>query len=113
MLLTGQEYASVDELNIHDRESFFVKLTARNYLNHTIHLHSDGITIKLEPVIPGTVRDGIIQGVDLSYQVHNDSIGCHWDGFGRSRTDGTFTDILEGKYYCYHLSLVECQYRIF
>ena len=85
--ITGQNYGSVDEIEIEDREAFFANVTSTNALNFTIHMHSDGITVKLEPVLPGTVRDGIIPGIDLSFQANNHTIGCHWNGFGNNQND--------------------------
>ena len=69
-------------MEIQDGQSFFVVVTATNLLNYTYSLRSDGVTIKLEPPLPGIVRDGDLVGVDLAYQTSLHKLSANWDGFG-------------------------------
>ena len=69
-------------------------VTATNLLNYTYSLHSDGVSIKLEPPPPGIVRDGDIVGVDLNYQTSLHKLSANWDGFGGNWED---TDTPHGK----------------
>jgi hypothetical protein len=45
-------------------------------------IHSNGVTVQLEPILPGTVRDGNLIGIDLAFQTDTTSISANWDGFG-------------------------------
>ena len=57
-------------------------------------VRSNGITVKVEPLIPGVVRDGPIIGYSLNFQPETTSLSANWDGFGAEygniRADGTF-----------------------
>lgn len=81
-MFTAARSAGVSEIEITDGESFFTVVTATNLLGYTYSLRSDGITIKLEPPLPGVVRDGDMVGVDLGYQASLHKLSANWDGFG-------------------------------
>eukprot|EP00058_Branchiostoma_floridae_P003025 XP_002588513.1 hypothetical protein BRAFLDRAFT_79466 [Branchiostoma floridae] len=49
----GQTSGNNDELQMHDGETFFVAVRATNEMNFTYTVRSDGITVMLEPLIPG------------------------------------------------------------
>ena len=53
-----------------------------NKLGYPVIISSNGITIELEPLIPGTVKDGDIVGMDLKYQESLSVLSANWDGFG-------------------------------
>ena len=65
-----------------DGNSIFVVVRATNMLGYVQTLRSDGITVKLEPMVAGNVRDGDIIGVDLNYQPSVSTLSANWDGFG-------------------------------
>ena len=74
--------AEADELHVKDGDSIFVVVRATNKLGYVQTIRSDGITVKLEPMVPGNVRDGDIIGIDLNYQPSLTSLSANWDGFG-------------------------------
>ena len=79
--------AAADELPLKDGESYFVVVRATNKLGYVHTIHSDGVTVKLEPLLPGNVRDGDITGKDLNYQPSVTSLSANWDGFGQPQED--------------------------
>ena len=79
------KFAEEDELNMHDGDSFFVELSVTNMLGFTYSVRSDGATIQLEPLIPGQVYDGLVTGVDLSFQSSTTTLSANWDGFGSDK----------------------------
>ena len=70
-----------------DGESYFVVVRATNKLGYVHTIHSNGVTVQLEPLLPGNVRDGDIFGKDLNFQQSITSISANWDGFGLARDD--------------------------
>ena len=83
----GARKAEADELGVKDGESYFVVLRVTNKLGFIYTVHSNGVTVKLEPLLPGNVRDGDIVGTDLNYQPSVTSLSANWDGFGQSKHD--------------------------
>ena len=81
---------------MHDGDSFFIELRVTNALGYSYSLHSDGLTIQLEPLIPGQVRDGSVIGVDLNFQPSTDTLSANWDGFGSDKDPQTFSDYISG-----------------
>ena len=79
--------AEADELALKDGESYFVILRVTNKLGFVYTVHSDGVTVKLEPLLPGNVRDGGIVGTDLNYQPSITSLSANWDGFCKPKQD--------------------------
>ncbi|KAI0215917.1 hypothetical protein LSAT2_032052 [Lamellibrachia satsuma] len=80
-------HAEADELALKDGESYFVVLRVTNKLGFVYTVHSNGVTVKLEPLLPGNVRDGDIVGTDLNYQPSVTSLSANWDGFGKPKND--------------------------
>ncbi|XP_077996021.1 uncharacterized protein LOC144449367 [Glandiceps talaboti] len=74
-----------DELDMSDGESYYLVVRATNKLGYSYSLRSDGITIQKEPLLPGHVRDGDIQGYDINYQESITSLSGNWDNFGVNR----------------------------
>ena len=66
-----------------DGETYYTVVRATNALNLAITIRSDGITIKRDPLIPGQVYDGPLEGFDLTYQKETDTISASWSGFGQ------------------------------
>ncbi|KAI0235602.1 hypothetical protein LSAT2_013879 [Lamellibrachia satsuma] len=81
--------AEADELSLKDGESYFVVLRVTNKLGFVYTVHSNGVTVKLEPLLPGNVRDGDIVGTDLNYQPSVTSLSANWDGFGKPKNDNS------------------------
>lgn len=95
--LSERSSATLDELKLVDRESYFVVLKVTNDLGYVTMLHSNGVTVKLEPLLPGIVRDGEIPGIDLQYQTSKETLSANWDSFGITRKDGSFEESMYGK----------------
>ena len=87
----GTSRAEADELRLTDGESYYAIVRATNQLGFVHTVHSDGITVQLEPLLPGTVRDGDIVGEDLDYQMSVTSLSASWEGFGQPKDDDTDT----------------------
>eukprot|EP00058_Branchiostoma_floridae_P003027 XP_002588515.1 hypothetical protein BRAFLDRAFT_79470 [Branchiostoma floridae] len=83
----GQTYGNNNELKMHDGQTFFVAVRATNEMDFTYTVRSDGITVMLEPLIPGEVRDGDIVGYDLNFQPSVTSLSANWDRFGKLEED--------------------------
>ena len=86
--------AEADELQLVDGKNYFVTIRVTNLLGHTYSLRSNGVTVQVEPLVPGVVRDGDIVGVDLSYQPSLSELSANWDKFGNDfhiETEGKFT----------------------
>ncbi|XP_035700080.1 uncharacterized protein LOC118432563 [Branchiostoma floridae] len=84
----GQTYGNNDELEMKDGETFFIAVKATNMMDFTYTVRSDGITVMLEPLIPGEVRDGDIIGYDLNFQPSVTSLSANWDSFGEGSQQG-------------------------
>ncbi|XP_035697583.1 uncharacterized protein LOC118430698 [Branchiostoma floridae] len=84
---SGQTYGNNNELKMHDGQTFFVAVRATNEMDFTYTVRSDGITVMLEPLIPGEVRDGDIVGYDLNFQPSVTSLSANWDRFGKLEED--------------------------
>ena len=97
--------AEADELPLTDGESYFVVVRATNKLGYVNTIHSDGVTVQVEPLLPGNVRDGDLVGKDLNYQQSITSISANWDAFGQSRgKKHRSVDIPVCKPYCHYAS---------
>ena len=97
MFPTDNTYAEEDGVTMLDGDSFFVELQVTNALGYSYTIHSDGVTIQLEPLIPGQVRDGSIIALDLNFQSSTDSLSASWDGFGSDKNPQTFSDYTSGE----------------
>ena len=83
----GSTKADADELQLHDAKTYFTTVWATNVLGYTRVLRSDGVTVQVEPLLPGLVRDGPITGFDLMFQPSLSELSANWDGFGNERTN--------------------------
>ncbi|XP_066299088.1 uncharacterized protein [Branchiostoma lanceolatum] len=82
-LSPGADTATSDEFDLHDGETYYTVVRATNQLGYSYSVRSDGVTVKLEPLVPGVVRDGPIIGFDLSHQQSVTSLSANWDSFGK------------------------------
>ncbi|XP_019624877.1 PREDICTED: uncharacterized protein LOC109470382 isoform X2 [Branchiostoma belcheri] len=82
-LSPGADRATLDEFNLLDGETYYTVVRATNQLGYSYSVRSDGVTVKLEPLVPGVVWDGPIIGFDLSYQQSVTTLSANWDSFGK------------------------------
>ena len=82
-LFADVRMAEADELQLTDGETYFVTVRTTNQLGYTYSTRSDGITVQVEPLLPGVVRDGHITGFDLNYQPSVTTLSGNWDWFGK------------------------------
>ena len=87
-ITSGQTYGVVDGIQLTDGETYFVTVRGVNMLDYPVTVRSSGVTIDLEPLLPGVVKDGDVIGIDLKYQVSITSLAANWDGFGADQDDG-------------------------
>ncbi|XP_078573994.1 uncharacterized protein LOC144860567 isoform X3 [Branchiostoma floridae x Branchiostoma japonicum] len=79
----GADSATSDEFDLRDGETYYTVVRATNQLGYSYSTRSDGVTVRLEPLVPGVVRDGPIIGFDLSHQQSVTSLSANWDSFGK------------------------------
>ncbi|XP_035698714.1 uncharacterized protein LOC118431579 [Branchiostoma floridae] len=79
----GTDSATSDEFDLRDGETYYTVVRATNQLGYSYSTRSDGVTVRLEPLVPGVVRDGPIIGFDLSHQQSVTSLSANWDSFGK------------------------------
>ncbi|CAH1239174.1 HEG1 [Branchiostoma lanceolatum] len=101
----GQTSGNNNELQMHDGETFFVAVRATNEMDFTYTVRSDGITVMLEPLIPGEVRDGGIVGYDLNLQPSITTLSANWDSFGDRRHQGQHDEDKEQAIEYYEVAL--------
>ncbi|XP_078616233.1 uncharacterized protein LOC144884654 [Branchiostoma floridae x Branchiostoma japonicum] len=101
----GQTSGNNDELQMRDGETFFVAVRATNEMDFTYTVRSDGITVMLEPLIPGEVRDGGIVGYDLNFQPSITTLSANWDSFGDRRQQGQLDEDKEQTVEYYEVAL--------
>ena len=94
--MAGTTEGEADELNLKDGETYYFIIRAMNKLGHVFSHYSNGITVKLEPLLPGNVRDGDVVGFDLNYQPSTTSLSASWDGFGYDMNEEQ-EDIFNGQ----------------
>lgn len=73
-----------DILNLTNGRTYINIIKTVDALNRTRISRSDGIAVKIEPPIPGTVRDG--EADDLDYQESIQVLSVNWDPFGNDKS---------------------------
>lgn len=79
--LAGLTNGTYFGLNAKDGDTFFNLVRVTTALNLTYVFRSRGVAIKLQPIIPGVVRDGRVRGHDLQLQHSATTLSANWDGF--------------------------------
>ncbi|XP_078697384.1 uncharacterized protein LOC144925295 [Branchiostoma floridae x Branchiostoma belcheri] len=102
---SGQTSGNNDELHMQDGETFFSAVRATNEMDFTYTVRSDGITVTLEPLIPGEVRDGGVVGYDLNLQPSITTLSANWDSFGDRRQQGQLDEDKEQTVEYYEVAL--------
>ncbi|XP_046568758.1 uncharacterized protein LOC124277142 [Haliotis rubra] len=69
-----------DELTLENMKTYRVIVRTTDALNRTMIGRSDGVMVKIQPPVPGNVRDGIAS--DINYQLPTNYLAANWDPFG-------------------------------
>lgn len=76
-----------DELLLENGMKYFVTVKTVDFLDRVKITRSNGITVRIQPPMPGLVRDG--SDKDINYQFSTTEIAANWDEFGDSTNDPT------------------------
>ena len=70
-----------DKLNLKNNVLYIIKVKITDALNRTKIGKSDGVTVRIQPPVFGTVRDGL-GSKDIDYQFSYTQLSANWDSFG-------------------------------
>jgi hypothetical protein len=74
--------AITEEVSLRSGERYNAVLLVKNALGEVAVGRSDGVTVDIEPPVPGQVFDGPELGVDLNYQASVTTLSATWTAFG-------------------------------
>ena len=74
--------SSNDNLAIAEDTRVYVLVNLNSSLGYVRSARSDGITVQVEPLIPGVVYDGPFPGVDFNHQASLTTLMANWNSFG-------------------------------
>ena len=74
--------AVTEEISLLSGERYNAVVRLENALGEVVIARSDGVTVDIEPPVPGQVFDGPELGVDLNYQASVTTLSATWMGFG-------------------------------
>ena len=77
----GTRFAN-DELELLNRHSYYSVVRIIDNHNRTLTAKSNGVTINIQPPVPGAVREGKTEGEDVNYQESVKELSANWDMFG-------------------------------
>jgi hypothetical protein len=66
---------------------YIVTVKTVDFLGRTKIARSDGVSVRIQPPVPGLVRDGLFE--DLNYQFSTTELSANWDDFGDGSKDPT------------------------
>ncbi|XP_045172526.2 uncharacterized protein LOC123534370 [Mercenaria mercenaria] len=81
-----------DELNLQNGRKYFIAIKTIDHLNRTKVGRSDGFTVRIQPPVPGSVRDG--KNEEFDYQHSTYELSANWDAFGDTNTNDP-TQVIE------------------
>lgn len=76
-----------DEVALENGMKYIVTVKTVDFLGRTKTARSDGVSIRIQPPLPGLVRDGLLE--DLNYQYSVTELSANWDNFGDGSNDPT------------------------
>lgn len=88
-----------DELKMSNRELYYSLLRVTNALGYTYIIRSNGVTIEIDPLLPGEVFDGDIEGWDLQFQQSKTKVSANWRGFGLPAEANQQINVQSGRYF--------------
>ena len=74
--------SSNDNLAIDKDTKVYVLVNLNSSLGYVRSARSDGITVQVDPLIPGIVYDGPFPGVDFNHQASLTTLMANWNSFG-------------------------------
>ncbi|WAR20850.1 CRB-like protein [Mya arenaria] len=78
-----------DEVQLENGMKYIVTVHTIDALGRKKVARSDGVSIRIQPPLPGSVRDGL--DLDLNYQFSTTELSANWDNFGDGSNDPTQT----------------------
>ncbi|WAR20843.1 hypothetical protein MAR_014817 [Mya arenaria] len=78
-----------DEVQLENGMKYIVTVQTIDALGRKKVARSDGVSIRIQPPLPGSVRDGL--DLDLNYQFSTTELSANWDKFGDGSIDPTQT----------------------
>ena len=78
-------FVTTDQVDLYNGETYRVLVQARDLTGKVHVLRSNGSAVTTRGLKPGTVRDGLLHGFELNFQVSKSNLSAHWFDFG----DGT------------------------
>jgi hypothetical protein len=76
-----------DEVALENGMKYIVTIKTVDFLGRTKIARSDGVSVRIQPPVPGLVRDGLLE--DLNYQYSTSELSTNWDNFGDGSKDPT------------------------
>lgn len=79
----GLSHFYSDMVTLQNGITYINVVKIRDALNRTRISISNGIAVKIQPPVPGSVRDGLAE--DINYQESTLTLSANWDVFGKSK----------------------------
>ncbi|XP_053407458.1 uncharacterized protein LOC123547213 isoform X2 [Mercenaria mercenaria] len=76
-----------DEVALENGMKYIATVKTVDFLGRTKIARSDGVSVRIQPPLPGLVRDGLQE--DLNYQFSTSELSANWDNFGDGSNDPT------------------------
>lgn len=78
----NQYFVSTDHVRLNDDEAYRIVVRGVDYSGRLHLLKSNGTSVTTKPLVPGSVEDGPVPNLDLSFQESVSTLSAHWSGFG-------------------------------
>ena len=80
---TSNDYfVSSNQVQLFDNEAYRIIVRGVDYTGRLHLLKSNGTSVTTQLLVPGSVDDGPVLGLDLSFQESVSMLSAHWSGFG-------------------------------
>ena len=80
---TSNDYfMSSNQVQLFDNEAYRIIVRGVDYTGRLHLLKSNGTSVTTQLLVPGSVDDGPVLGLDLSFQESVSLLSAHWSGFG-------------------------------
>ena len=75
-------FVSSNQVQLFDNEAYRIIVRGVDYTGRLHLLKSNGTSVTTQLLVPGSVDDGPVLGLDLSFQESVSVLSAHWSGFG-------------------------------